>query len=363
MTPSKHFFYFSKADRRAIFAIFCIALFCAGIVCVVSSIDRSANNSSTNVADFNSADLFKNDKLSLHQTNKVSFCDFDPNTVDSATLVSFGLKTYKVKNFLHYRAAGKVFRSIADLRNTYGWTDKDVEMLAPYVKISDTFRCRYSNGDADANFNRSIANYTKISYEDNAGVNTKHASVSSNRIGLHYQYNHDSDNDVITSVNYPDVVNDRDVINKTDHKLNKSKKSIKFNTLQVVDVNMVDSATLRMIPGIGEKTCIAIIRYREKLGGLYDVTQLLDIGFLSPELLKWFKVSDRSMVRRIRINDASFFRLNSHPYIKYEQAKDIMRFIRLYGKITGEEELMSTGIFSVDEMAKLRPYLDFDVRH
>lgn len=118
-----------------------------------------------------------------------------------------------------------------------------------------------------------------------------------------------------------------------------------------------------MIPGIGEKTCIAIIRYRDKLGGLYDVTQLLDIGFVSPELLKWFKVSDRSMVRRIRINDASFLALNSHPYIKYEQAKDIMRFIRLYGKITGEEELMSTGIFSVDEMAKLRPYLDFDVRH
>ena len=52
-----------------------------------------------------------------------------------------------------------------------------------------------------------------------------------------------------------------------------------------------------------------------------------------------------------------------NTYIKYEQAKDIMRFIRLYGKITGEEELMSTGIFSVDEMAKLRPYLDFDVRH
>ena len=168
MTPSKHFFYFSKADRRAIFAIFCIALFCAGIVCVVSSIDKSANISSSDVADLNSAELFNNEKMSLHQTNKVSFCDFDPNTVDSATLVSFGLKTYKVKNFLHYRAAGKVFRSIADLRNTYGWTDKDVEMLAPYVKISDTFRCRYSNGDADAKFNRSIANNTKFSYEDNA---------------------------------------------------------------------------------------------------------------------------------------------------------------------------------------------------
>ena len=48
------------------------------------------------------------------------------NTVDSMTLIGFGLKDWKVKNFLHYRDAGKVFRSAEEMGKTYGWTEEDV---------------------------------------------------------------------------------------------------------------------------------------------------------------------------------------------------------------------------------------------
>ena len=53
--------------------------------------------------------------------------------------------------------------------------------------------------------------------------------------------------------------------------------------------------------------------------------------------------------RTLNINRASFSVLNRHPYISYEQAKALVGYMRLYGRIGDERVLMATGIFSADE--------------
>lgn len=78
----------------------------------------------------------KNGFIQYEKPNKlVSLFPFDPNTADSATLVSLGLKTYTVSNLLKYRVKGGRFRSPEDLGKVYGISALKLEELKPFVLI------------------------------------------------------------------------------------------------------------------------------------------------------------------------------------------------------------------------------------
>lgn len=341
--PFKDFLYFGKADRRAIFAILAIAVFCIGIVCIIDSLERNSEEDKSVGAkaasvkgESGSGEAYGYGEKGLNGEGKVALHEFDPNTVDSAALVSFGIKPYKVKNFLHYRAAGKIFTSAEDLGKTYGWDEADVAMVARYVRVS-----------ADVAMRKRNSYYRAVKHdEDDNGHGTYDRKKRNIVDGSHYN----------ASTDVSDAV---DAGGRT-LSTSGSKEQRKFDAHTVVDVNEADSATLRRIPGVGEKICRAILRYRDRLGGMYDVEQLLDIKIVSPELLRWFCVGNAKVVRKIKINAASFQSLNAHPYIRYEQAGDLLRYIRLYGKIKDEKALASTGIFTVEEIGRLRPYIEYD---
>lgn len=356
--PFKDFFYFVKADRRALYAIFCIAVFCAGVVCVVNSIDRGVDASDmVQVEDAIRNGRLRDENVGNDYGSKVAHASlhvFDPNEVDSLTLVSFGIRAYKVKNFLRYRAAGKVFFSSDDLGDTYGWTQEDVDLLAPYVRIDK------------AKVNKICEERNKRKHYGKEFQDKKHSAGKSTDAGK-YSNGDDSYNaDLGSSQSYREKGSGygREYAKKQGGRAAGDASphggyAPKFEHLTVVDVNAADSATLRRIPGVGEKTCRAIIRYRERLGGIRDVGQLLEVKLVSPDMLKWFEVKDGFELRKIKVNTASFHVLNSHPYIRYEQAKDLMNYIRLYGHIKDEGVLMSTGIFSMDEVKILGPYIDY----
>ena len=306
--PFNGFLYFMKGDRRAVVALGCIAVFCVGVLMVVDKLSLQSSSSigrDTMQGVGREPDALPGEEMSNGQ--KVSV--FDPNTVDSLTLIGFGLKAWKVRNFLHYRAAGKVFRSAEDMGNTYGWTEEDVERVRAYVRVEEKER-------------RLFGETEKHRMEE------KRDGKEGNRWERKY-----------------------DRADYTSHK---------FQTLTKVDVNAADTAMLRCIPGIGEKISEAIVRYRERLGGFHSVNQLLDIKIVSPELLEWFEVSSSPDIQKIDINHASFQKLNSHPYISYEQTKALLQYIRLYGAVKDEATLLSTGIFTEEELEKLRPYIAYE---
>ena len=300
----KEFFYFQKSDRRAIVALGCIAVFAIGVLMIKSSFQYP----SMKRENCRGADQHETTRMALPiggesegemSVGRRGATSFDPNTVDSITLIGMGIKPWKVKNFLHYRAAGKVFHSVADLGDTYGWTAEDVQRLSPYVSVGTVYRKRKE----------------APRYEERR------------------TYREEKPKHVETR---------------------------KFQALTKVDVNEADTAMLRRIPGIGEKISVAIVRYRERLGGFHSVEQLKEISIVSPELLEWFTVSSSSTVQKIHLNKASFQALNSHPYISYEQTKSLQQYIRLYGDVKDEATLLSTGIFTQEELERLRPYIAYE---
>lgn len=302
MKTFKEFFYFMKSDRRAIVALGCIAVFCVGVLMLMDAWKGKEK------------EVKAEEKVILNVERKeergeVVMRAFDPNTVDSLTLIGFGLRPWKVKNFLHYREAGKVFRSTEDLGDTYGWTEEDVERVASYVRVGK----KYGKG-------KRLFGGTEKGQPGWEGRNEKYGK---------------------------------------DGKRWDDWKSNKFHTLTKVDVNTADTAMLRRIPGVGAKISEAIVRYREKLGGFYSVEQLREIKMVSPELLEWMEVSSPN-VQKIPVNEASFQALNSHPYISYEQTKALLQYIRLYGKVKDEQALLETGIFTKEDVERLKPYLVYE---
>jgi DNA uptake protein ComE-like DNA-binding protein len=247
---------------------------------------------------------------STEQTQPVALHEFDPNTVDSLSLIGFGLAPKQVQTFLRYRRAGAVFRAPESIAKVYGLTAEDVSRLQPYVRIAPEY-----------------AERSKPVYYERETVRQKSVANSSAR-----------GNGAEQKRNYPE----------------------KFDRLTKVDPNTADTALLQRIPGVGTWISRNIVEQRKRLGGFHAVEQLLEVKYFSPELLEWFEVDTlTAKIEKISINTASFQRLNSHPYIAYEQARDLLRYIRLYGRIADIDALRRTGIFAEDELARLQPYLQF----
>lgn len=315
----------SKSDRRALIALALLAVLLIVILLVVDIVQTGRLVEIQKESVVKEKAVGGGGKNSDNDAVRVTLRDFDPNTVDSATLVGFGISPWKVKIFINYRNKGKRFSTPESILDTYKWEQSDYELLRPYIKIGEEFR-------------------------NLGGVRAKNEGLYSGKTDYYDKAHHGGTQS--SSGTYREPV--------SMDSLRKSRgMSPKFKTLTKVDINTADSATLCSIPGVGAYISMAIIRYREKLGGFASVEQTLDIKQVSPELLEWFMVGEQRKVNKININKDSFQKLNSHPYISYEQTRDLLLYRRLYGKINDESQLLKINIFSKEDVERLRPYLEY----
>ena len=125
-----------------------------------------------------------------------------------------------------------------------------------------------------------------------------------------------------------------------------------------LDLNMADSTELVRLPGIGASTAMKIIRYRERLGGYTEISQLAEIDGLPDSLMKWFIITDSIPVSRIAVNKATLAELRRHPYIDFYQARAIVEFRNERGTIKSPEQLSFLEEFTAQDLIRLKPYLD-----
>lgn len=311
------FFYFRKEDRKVIVVLAIIAIFCVGVMLVVNAfkLKDEPKKASTLAENIMPNSIHKEESVSNSEEESLSepkvsnLFAFDPNTIDSTTLVSFGIKAWKVKNFIHYRKAGKVFHSADDMLDTYGWTEEDIRPLRPYIHIGKAYQKEV---------------YPKISesrkeYDGSATPVVEKESA------------------------YKDSL--------------RRYMSNKFKEHTLVDINTADTTLLKRIPGIGSHFAKSIVRYRDKLGGFINVEQLVEINSFPMETLDWFSVST-PQIKKININKADFKQMAAHPYIGYDNTKRIKNYVRLDGYIKSVEQLRSLGFFTDEELERLLPYLE-----
>lgn len=130
----------------------------------------------------------------------------------------------------------------------------------------------------------------------------------------------------------------------------------------LVELNTADTTILKKVPGIGSTFARRIIKYRELLGGFYDVSQLAEVYGIDEEryqaLALWF-IADTLHIRRLEVNALSAATLRKHPYLDYRQAKAIEQLRKQKSRLSGWENLQLIEEFTDTDKKRLTPYLSF----
>jgi DNA uptake protein ComE-like DNA-binding protein len=229
---------------------------------------------------------------------------FNPNDVDTSSLINMGIPPKVAANWIKYLEKGGQFRDNEGVKKIFGMTPElfgqlDSFMVIPTVQLSGA-----------------------------AG-------------------------------NISNVIKSKDGF-KRDTVIRRTYSKREKEHVMVLELNGADSLHLLDIPGIGPVLASRIIRYRNLLGGYYDVAQLREIYGLREEnfvAVSPFFTADQSTLKTFNINFSTIQELGRHPYIGFKTARKISRLRDKMGKFSLPADLSS--VVAEDSLKRLIPYLKF----
>jgi DNA uptake protein ComE-like DNA-binding protein len=210
-----------------------------------------------------------------------------------------GMDDRILKNILRYREKGGKFRDKEGFSKIYGMNDEIYNILEPYIRIQVT-----------------------ESKTQSLKTDTGHVKFNSNHENKYQKYIRDT---------------------------------VK------IELNSADSASLLALDGIGPSYAGRIIKYREKLGGLYIKEQLLEIKGMDSIRFSQFESQitiDQSLIRRIDINTVTFKDLLRHPYFEYYLVKAIFSKKDEIKRFDSVEQLRSIPVMYEELYQKISAYLE-----
>ena len=285
---------------------------------------------------------------------------FDPNTATLDDLLGLGLSKHEAVSLLKYRAAGKVFRIPEDLALCYGISDSLYRRLEPWVRIGRKYAIapeEYRTGrilpeplppqpfridTVSVRYLRAIGALSKRQAE--AFVRWRDLSGIYDMEELRDCY----------------VVSDSVAAALEPYVIFPERKARPIE--EPIELNTADSATLRSVNGIGPRTVVSILNYRERLGGFLRAEQLAEVpGVTERNYEKILKqiYCDSCKIRKIDINFASPKVLGRHPYIAPQALRKLLKARQLKGGWSTAGELVEQNILTREEAARLAPYLQF----
>jgi competence protein ComEA len=134
------------------------------------------------------------------------------------------------------------------------------------------------------------------------------------------------------------------------------------STARRIELNSCNKEDLMQLHGIGDKLSDRIIKFRDGLGGFYDVNQLSQVYGI--EETTFNKIQSqlyvKGEVKKININLASESELSSHPYINYKLAKSIVEYRNQHGNYSQLTDLKKLHLMTDEIYDKLKTYLTID---
>lgn len=135
----------------------------------------------------------------------------------------------------------------------------------------------------------------------------------------------------------------------------------KFSDTHRRNINTVTENDLVKL-GIYKNVSINIIKYRDQLGGLIALGQVKEVRNVDEQTLKVLEeytlVDKKFTPRKLKINSDEFKVLLKHPYLEFEDVKNICNY-RRFEKIKDVKTLKKEKLLKEETIEKIVPYLDF----
>ena len=293
-----------------------------------------------------------------------SLFEFDPNTVTYDELVLLGFDKRTAVGIVKYRTAGKVFGIAEELALCYGVSEEMFARVRPYIKIgkeyattpksskSDTLRNERKSRFAPSPFEKFAIDTVGVEYLRLIGFSTRQAEAL-----IEYRNRGKG----IFSMN---ELRDCYAVSEemADSLAHFVILSVRDPYEGLIDINSADSATLRKVRGIGEKTVVAVMEYRKLLGGFVRKEQIAELKCVTEE--NFLRISeqiycDSCKISKIDINFAPAYEFEHHPYMSRRAAKLILETRESKGGWNSIEEMQSDDIFTEEQAKAIAPYLLF----
>jgi competence ComEA-like helix-hairpin-helix protein len=301
----KDWFVFFNSERIGITALIIILL----IVIILPRFFRNDEIAGEDVERLKKEmDVFlaEMEKQSLKNKPDTIFM-FDPNEIDSASLVLLGFSPRQAKSLINYRNKGGRFYNKESFGRSFVVSEEMYTRLYYYINIKQENR----------------KTYTQEKTKDNAATKRENPITAE--------------------------VNDNKKANNTVKKV------------YTIELNSADFDELQKFRGIGEYYAKRIVEYRDKLGGFYKPEQLMEIKGIDSVRFEMFRdqiLIDTSHIRRIKINTVTETELAKHPYINNFTAKAIIRYRKFKGTITSVDEMLTEKVITEKQLEKIAAYIE-----
>lgn len=291
---------FSKGERIAVFTILA-AILVLLMLCIVRPFKPTQNeivlhdlDSLLMMREAALKELQINENEKVTQVNELNPFPFNPNTMTEEEGLKMGLTDRQVRNIINYRESGGHFYSKKDLGRLYTISESDFEQLEPFIVLP------------------------VVSRETRTGREQAKSKEMKN--------------------------------------ITESEKTVK-KEIPIVDVNVVDSATLVELPQLGSYTAGRIVSYREKLGGFISLEQLREVKGIDSaryEAIFPYLRLENIEIKQLDVNRSDFKMLVNHPYLNYNQVKTIVNHREKKGMIRNWTQLQTV----VGEKEPINPLVE-----
>ena len=299
------------------------------------------------------------------QAVETELFQFNPNTISKEEWEQLGFSAKQAKAIINFKKSGFIFNTKEDLKKLFVVDEDKYEQLAPYVVIpieapTQEKKCyRIQLVTSPVPVYEGLDQLGPIFYRKEAGKYTYYSAsfqswdeangqlVNIESRGYEGAFIAKLPCDLTC---YPIVFRD-----KSDNKVNPI--AVKQ---EVIELNSADTTAFKTLKGVGSYYALKIIEYREKLGGFYEIEQLLEVYGLKPEVItenKAFIQLDTSLVVKININTATKEELNNHPYIKWSIANSIILYRANHGKYKSVQNIQNSDLVNADLYRKIVRYL------
>lgn len=392
----QNYFVFSIGERRAVIALVVLILLIIIVpkiyflVCPKDSFPRkiitsqikdfqkeyaaleATRGDSNDYGNYN----FYNDHSSQQRNVSGALFYFDPNKIGLDDWIRLGLSERQASVIENYKLKGGKFRKPEDIRKIFVLNDEMKERLIPFVQIeSSEGSSKYSVKESELEPMLFDFDPNKIGVEEwtKLGLSEKQATVIENYKAKGGKFRKPEDIQKIFVLNDEMKARLLPYVRIGDSTLSDAKAPINYSELaksifahkqsmqfDVIEINTADSAMFEHLRGIGPTLAKRIVAYRVALGGFVSVNQIKEVWGLSDSTFQFIKphlIIEKTEIRQISLNTASYEILKNHPYIKGWLAKWILSYRKNNTSFKNVEQLKIVSSMTDSIYLKLKPYV------
>ncbi|NCC74067.1 MAG: hypothetical protein EOM06_11780 [Sphingobacteriia bacterium] len=363
---TRSFFIISRGQRNAMLFLLALLLILLLVYFLLPLIIKPTSHTPVAFAEEVRKFLESPVEQNVDKKNLTPF-PFDPNTTTREGFVQLGLSEYQADMIIRYVNAGGCFRSAEDFSRIYSISDEEFEQLKPFISISREFQPQVTQ---TAKSERKLQPFPfDPNIVDSTEMHTMGFTQSQIKNILNYrksggQFRVKKDLSKLYTFREEDYLAlEKYILLPSTDTLFDTKKENLPKAKVLIEINSADTMTLQQVAGIGPAFAKRIVTYRDKLGGFFDKSQLLEV--FGMDTARYVQIAghldlDVTKIRRMDLNKTGFKEMVAHPYLEFYIVKSIFDYKEGKGKFDSVAELKQIDLIYQQLYHKLAPYFTLD---